>query len=403
MQGADFLASPDMAASPGTAGRSTAYRPDLDGLRAIAVGLVMLAHSKWPVPLNGGDAGVTAFFVLSGFLITNLLVSQQERTGRIDVVSFYKRRFVRLAPALGGLLVFTLVIGLALGLHSQWAIGIVSCLVYVSNWAQVAGFPIDPLGHTWSLAIEEQFYLVWPAILILFRGRVVPLAIGGIVAMTALRIVSDGVFEYFSTITRADAVLVGCVVAFWRPRWPSWVGLAGLGVLVVLTPLFPEHDIALPLSMAATVAIIASPIPQLGFLAAAGRRAYSLYLWNWPMTLLFGERSIVAVAMTILVAEISYRLLEAPVMRRGGRRVVAGLPRRWVASAASTDALPSAAGTLPSAAGTLPSGAGGAAPSSATPHAERDERPDRLERADRVECADRPEARPSVASDPALP
>ncbi|MBA2382931.1 MAG: acyltransferase [Chloroflexi bacterium] len=309
-----------MAASDSTP-RTIEYRPDLDGLRAVAVGLVLLAHARWPIVVNGGDAGVTAFFVLSGFLITTILVGQQERTGRIDVVSFYRRRVIRLAPALIGVLVFTLVIGLALGLPSQWPLGIVSCLAYVSNWTEVAGINIDPLGHTWSLAIEEQFYLVWPAVLILMRGRVVPVAIAGIVVMTLVRVISTGNVEYFSTFTRADAVLVGCVVAFVRPRWPTIVGLIGLAVLVVLTPLIPDHDIALPFAMASSVAIIGSRVPQLGFLAAAGRRAYSLYLWNWPMTLLFGAGGIIAVGMTIAMGELSYRLLEAPVMRRGSRRV----------------------------------------------------------------------------------
>jgi peptidoglycan/LPS O-acetylase OafA/YrhL len=134
-----------------------AYRPDLDGLRAIAVGLVILTHASWPWVNNGGDAGVTAFFVLSGYLITNLLLGQLETRGRVDIVGFYRRRVIRLAPALLGLLAFTLMLGVIVGLRSDWQLGLVSCLVYVSNWVQVAGFNIDPLGHTWSLAIEEQF------------------------------------------------------------------------------------------------------------------------------------------------------------------------------------------------------------------------------------------------------
>src|SRR5437879_2882184 len=167
-----------------------AYRPDLDGLRAIAVGLVILTHASWPWVNNGGDAGVTAFFVLSGYLITNLLLGQLETRGRVDILGFYRRRVIRLAPALLGLLVFTLVLGVVVGLQNDWRLGLLSCLVYVSNWVQVTGLNIDPLGHTWSLAIEEQFYLVWPALIILTRGRFAAIAIAGIVAGTLIRLVA---------------------------------------------------------------------------------------------------------------------------------------------------------------------------------------------------------------------
>jgi peptidoglycan/LPS O-acetylase OafA/YrhL len=296
------------------------YRPDLDGLRAIAVGLVLLTHAKWPWINNGGDVGVTAFFVLSGFLITSILVGQQERTGRIDVLAFYKRRIVRLAPAMLGLLAFTLVLGVAIGWATQWQVGIASCLVYVSNWVQVAGINIDPLGHTWSLAIEEQFYLLWPAVLILARARVLTLAIVGIVAASALRFVATGPLEYFSTVTRADAILVGCVVAMMRPRWHPGVALVGVMGLVVVALANPVHDVAIPATMVATVAVIGGRWEPLGVLAPIGLRAYSLYLWNWPMTLLFGSIGVLGPVMTILFAEVSYRLLEAPVLHRGGHR-----------------------------------------------------------------------------------
>jgi peptidoglycan/LPS O-acetylase OafA/YrhL len=303
---------------------AVAYRADLDGLRAIAVGLVILAHAGWPWVNNGGDAGVTAFFVLSGYLITNLLITQRERRGRIDVLVFYRRRIVRLAPALLALLAFTLVYGFAVGWSSgfNWQIGIVSCLAYMSNWVQVVGVNINPLGHTWSLAIEEQFYLVWPALLILVRGRLLTVAIVGIVVASAIRLVATGPLEYFSTITRADAILVGCVMALTRPRWPTSVAAAGLVALVVVTLTIPpaEHNLAIPAAMLATAAVIGGGLPSLGRLAPMGLRAYSLYLWNWPMTILFGSIGALAPLLTILVGEVSFRLFEAPVLRRGRRR-----------------------------------------------------------------------------------
>jgi peptidoglycan/LPS O-acetylase OafA/YrhL len=300
----------------------TEYRRDLDGLRAIAVGLVIVTHARWPWTNNGGDMGVTAFFVLSGFLITTILVGQQQRTGRIEVLRFYRRRFIRLAPALAGLLVFTLAFGLVIGWPTQWQVGIASCLAYVSNWVQVANVNIDPLGHTWSLAIEEQYYLLWPAILILLRGRLLPVAVAGIAAAAVLRIVTTGPFEYFSTVTRADAILVGSVVALVRPHWHPSVAVAGLVALVGVALLDPVHDIAIPVAMVATVAVIGGRLEPLGVLAPIGLRAYSLYLWNWPMTLLLGSVGPLAPLMTIVVGELSYRLLEAPVLRRGGRRAV---------------------------------------------------------------------------------
>jgi len=296
------------------------YRRDLDGLRAVAVGLVILTHARWPWTNNGGDMGVTAFFVLSGFLITTILVGQHERTGRIAILAFYRRRFIRLAPALLGLLAFTLVFGLTIGWPSQWQIGLASCLAYISNWVQVANVNIDPLGHTWSLAIEEQYYLVWPALIVLLRGRLLTVAIIGIIAASSVRIVASGPFEYFSTGTRADAILVGAVVALVRPSWHPAVAIAGLVGLVAVAFVDPVHDLAIPAAMLATVAVIGGRFEPLGVLAPIGLRAYSLYLWNWPMTLLFGSMGPLAPLMTIAVGEISYRLLEAPVLRRSGRR-----------------------------------------------------------------------------------
>jgi peptidoglycan/LPS O-acetylase OafA/YrhL len=297
------------------------YRRDLDGLRAIAVGLVILTHAHWPWTNNGGDMGVTAFFVLSGFLITTILVGQRERTGRIAILAFYRRRFIRLAPALLGLLAFTLVFGLTIGWPSQWQIGLASCLAYVSNWIQVANVNIDPLGHTWSLAIEEQYYLVWPALIVLLRGRLLTVAVLGIVIASAVRVVATGPFEYFSTVTRADAILVGAVVALIRPSWHPAIAIAGLVGLVGVALVDPVHDLAIPAAMVATVAVIGGRFEPLAALAPIGLRAYSLYLWNWPMTLLFGSMGPLAVVMTIAVAEISYRLLEAPVLHRNGSRV----------------------------------------------------------------------------------
>jgi peptidoglycan/LPS O-acetylase OafA/YrhL len=312
--------SPTPAPSPGIAG--AAYRPDLDGLRAIAVGLVMVAHLQWPWPMGSADIGVTAFFLLSGYLITTLLVRERERTGGIRLGAFYRRRALRLGPALLGLLAFALALGLSGALVGQWQLGIASSLLYVSNWVQAAGIPIHPLGHTWSLSIEEQFYLVWPVVLVIAWRRALGLAlVVGAVAIV-VRLVASGFFEYFSTVTRIDAILLGCVVALARPRWPAWTAAAGvLGLMLAGLVYAPEqHGLAILTAMVATTAVIAGRLEPLGRLAPVGLRAYSLYLWNTPMTLLFAGAGLVAPVLTILVGEISYRLLEVPVLRRGGAR-----------------------------------------------------------------------------------
>jgi len=144
----------------------------------------------------------------------------------------------------------------------------------------------------------------------------------GIVVASAIRLVATGPLEYFSTVTRADAILVGCVVALVRPRWPSSVAVAGVVALVIVALLDPVHDIAIPVAMVATAAVIGGRFEPLGVLAPLGLRAYSLYLWNWPMTLLFGSIGAIAPLLTFVVGEISYRLLEAPVLHRGGKRAV---------------------------------------------------------------------------------
>ena len=317
------------ASASGFSGGS-AYRPDLDGLRAVAVGLVILTHAQIPWRNNGGDAGVTAFFVLSGYVITRLLL-RQHAEGRADVRASTVAAWCAWVGASSACW------------RSHWSQasssagrrnGVsASCRACLRvQLGQVAGVNIDPLGHTWSLAIEEQFYLLWPALLfgLIARRRawLIPTTIVLIVLGSLIRVASSGLFEYFSTFTRADAILLGCLVALTGIRLPAWtaaVGLAGLVAVALL--LAPEnHALAIPLSMFAAAAVICGEFRPLARLAPAGLRAYSLYLWNWPMVLLFGSIPGLAVLLTVLVGELSFRLLEAPVLRRGGVRARTDLP-----------------------------------------------------------------------------
>ena len=310
--------------SPGPADRP-AHRLDLDGLRAVAVVLVMLSHAGGPWG-NGGNAGVTAFFVLSGFLITGILQAELMRTGRVDLMAFYRRRIRRLAPALLVLLAVVLPVWMLAGGSSDRVLPILGSLLYVNNWLSVLGLNMEPLPHTWSLAIEEQFYLLWPIALVVLGPRralvvAVVLAAGSAVA----RAVAEGAFEYFSTLTRADAILVGSALALaGRAALPPVAAVLGLTGLVVISLTGVSHDLAIAASIVSASAVVTSRLPSLGRLAPIGQRAYSLYLWNWPLTLLFGP---LGFFLTIPVAEVSYRVAERPFMRTR-RGPVASTPVR---------------------------------------------------------------------------
>ncbi len=300
--------------------RLDGYRSDLDGLRAVAVVLVILTHAHIPWNNNGGDVGVTAFFVLSGFLITSLLLDERDRTGRVSLPRFFARRALRLGPALSLLIVSVAVLSLVVSWPGAWQLGAVSSAFYVSNWAQAAGINIDPFGHTWSLAIEEQFYLTWPLLIALAGRRAWPVAAGGMAAGTALLLISSGNADYFSTLTRGGSLMAGCLLAISGATAPEWLGATGLAVLVGLGLANFSHEVTVPLATAATIPVLASSVRGLGRLAPIGRRAYGLYLWNWPLTILLGP---LAVPMTFVVAEVSYRFLERPVLRLKSRLAAA--------------------------------------------------------------------------------
>jgi peptidoglycan/LPS O-acetylase OafA/YrhL len=299
----------------GATHRGLAYRPDLDGLRALAIGLVLLDHARIGLPAGIGNAGVTAFFVLSGFLITSLLRSEQLRTGTIRLRAFWMRRVRRLGPALVVMLAWTAVTG-AMGVWAPgWAAALVATLLYVANWAYIVGFDADPLGHTWSLSIEEQFYAVWPLLVRWFSERgIVILAIAGIVVAAVAREWTDGPAEYYSTFTRADALLIGCLAAIRGLRVPRAAGFLGILLIVVA-----GSTTAVPVvAEIGALLVVAARVELLGFFAPVGRRAYSMYLWNWPIALL--ATGLVSIPLTFLAAELSYRLVERRYLAASRRR-----------------------------------------------------------------------------------
>src|SRR5262249_40120198 len=151
------------------------YKPSLDGVRAFAVLVVMAWHADIRL-FRGGNVGVDVFFVLSGFLITTLLIEEWNRSFQINLKYFYARRALRLLPALLGLLIFLEAVAL-IRLHGSyfWTVqkSIVAALFYCANWMRVAdNASMGPIPHTWSLSVEEQFYFLWPPILLLLLPRV---------------------------------------------------------------------------------------------------------------------------------------------------------------------------------------------------------------------------------------
>ncbi len=390
-----------VGAAPGgpAGGAHLSYSPALDGLRAVAVLGVLAFHGgvSW---LPGGFLGVDAFFVLSGFLITSLLVREWESTGTIALRAFWARRARRLLPALFALVVFVVCVApfaMPAGTYPGLRGDALSALLYFANWhfifagatyfAQSA--PPSPLTHTWSLAIEEQFYLVWPiaVLLVLTRTRglrtllwvCVAGALGSAVEMALLYREGASLTRlYYGTDTRAQALLAGAALAVglslvarrrgkttgdeaaWLPASRharnviSVLGLVGVagsaalwGTSTGTSPFLYEGGFLVVAVCAAAVvaAAVCLPAGALARVLAArplrdlGRISYGVYLWHYPLFLwVDGQRTglqgaalfALRCALTIVVASASFLLLERPV-RRG--HLLRG-PRAWLAAPA---------------------------------------------------------------------
>ncbi|MFT4287529.1 acyltransferase family protein [Nocardioides sp.] len=333
-------------------------RRDIQGLRAVAVGLVVAAHADVP-RLVGGFIGVDVFFVVSGFLITTLLLREGRRTGTVSLGGFYARRARRILPAATVVLLATLLVAaasLSVARVDQAATDAIWSAVFLANVHFAAAgadyFAPDTTSvfqHYWSLAVEEQFYLLWPLLtLVMVRARLprgMMLAITGTVVLLSfawsMRVTdADPVAAYFSSPARAFEVGAGALLAVWRPRVPrraQWllglVGLAGLVASVVVidasTP-FPGSYAALP--VLATVALLAARRGPVAWLLSRqplcwiGDISFSLYLWHWPVLLLGpahlpdawppGLLHAVLVAVSVALATASYYLVEQPFHRR---------------------------------------------------------------------------------------
>lgn len=341
---------------------STQYRPEIDGLRALAVLAVLIYHAI-PAGAPGGFMGVDVFFVISGYLITSILAAEHANSGQIDLLGFYARRIRRLMPALWTVIAATIVLTLVfapMGVFAQRvAESATASLLFLANvYFQFAsgGYfegPADelPLLHLWSLGVEEQFYLVHPLLLMLFLrfsrraalGALVTLAIGSLVlAQVALDRWPDAAF--FQMPPRFWELAAGSVLALLPARrlasWWAGFGLALIFAGYAFPPArFPGIG-ALPAVVGAMLVIAVAhggtmvPALRLRPLVLVGLWSYPLYLWHWPLLALdratsLGEppveRLVLWCALSIVLAALTHRFIETPWRTR-----LANVPQRRV-------------------------------------------------------------------------
>ena len=344
--------------------------PSLDGLRAVAVVLTSLVHLV-PEQVPGGFIGVDVFFVISGFLITSILLGSFARDGRIHLGEFYVRRARRLLPALIALvLVFTLVVVVISPTTRDLIVaGIVdvSVLTYTFNWGPVVGRePPWQVDHLWSLSVEEQFYILWPLLLILLlriAGRTTIMALtasAALVSALAQTIVFDTTqsvgWVYFASPLHAHGIILGCLLAqlyVWRRaegplRWlavTAWPMAASLLVILGLS-LYLDVDGAVTYNGGMLLAVLAAAVLVAGLVArdtlgetaglfsrvfssrvltVIGRRSYSIYLWQnflaWALSSSLRDSWLwipANVIATGVCAEISYRFVERRFVKPAG-------------------------------------------------------------------------------------
>ncbi len=391
-----------------------AYSPALDGVRGTAMVLFMAFHfgATW---LPGAWVGINLFFVLSAFLITRLLACERAQFGSIDALAFYRRRARRLLPGLllmlGALCVYGLTAAPAM-VRRPMRGDILATLAYVQNWHLISlddqyfeSFNPSYLRHAWTLAVEEQFYLFVPVVVLvlaaLFRRRAmqsaVLLIVGGLSAVWTAHIgvatMAAQAHAYYGTDTRAQALCIGAAVGLWAaprrdgrsPRQLSvptlavlgWGGLIAMGIAYLTIAPFTgwmfERGGMYAFALASAALVVACADPDRSLLhrvmgwapfAYLGRISYGLYLWHWPVHLWLDRAApqgpavlkfVIGMVVTTSVAAASYRYLERPVIQGGLRALIPHWSRRTrrsvvTASFAALVAGAVAVGSVPSAA-----------------------------------------------------
>lgn len=298
------------------ASRAIAYRPEIDGLRAIAVVSVLLYHA-FPQVLSGGFVGVDIFFVISGYLITSIILAES-KINSFSFARFYERRARRLLPPLAPVLITTVILCFLLLNKNQipnFADSLKANAAFLSNWyflSKISYFDspgaYTPLLHTWSLAVEEQFYFIFPLILLLTRGRanrflqhvIVGLALLSFLYATYLICINLTDLAFYNSASRFWELLIGALLAVWKPRQLAAhkmlvMSLGGV-TAIALALFYYSHETPFPgpfavLPVIGTALLIASSgsenVIQKALswrpLVGVGLISYSLYLWHWPL------------------------------------------------------------------------------------------------------------------------
>ena len=350
----------DSGTSPG----DRRFRPDVAGLRAVAVALVVLYHASVP-GLTGGYVGVDVFFVISGFVITGLLLREQERGDKRTLFGFYARRVRRILPAATLVLLATVaasylllgyVSGDSVANDGRWAAAFLSNFHFASTGTNYlsSALPPSPLQNYWSLSVEEQFYLVFPSLFLLaaLRRATRRVQLGLVLTVTILvsyglsiaQTNSDPTTAYFSPFTRAWELALGGLVAVAYPALQhvnrsvamvfGWIGIAGIAGAATLldgSTKYPGSVVAVPVVGTALVIAGGTLVPRFGPEWVLGRipfqwvgeRSYSLYLWHWPILVIAAEyvgnaalptaQNLLLVAAAVLLSMVTFSLVEQPI------------------------------------------------------------------------------------------
>ena len=367
----------DSGEEAGTAPDDRRFRPDVEGLRALAVLLVVLFHAGVP-HLTGGYVGVDVFFVISGFVITGLLLRERQGTGRTSILDFYARRCRRILPAatlvmlcavVSAYAVLGVVTGNTIADDGRWAAAFLSNFHFAASGTNylLASRPPSPLQNYWSLSVEEQFYVVYPTLFLLVAGvrsglslRVRMTAVLSVIIVASywLSIASTAttpISAYFSPFTRAWELALGALVAVgtsWLKGFPrhiaaalTWAGLGAIAysacTFTSLTA-YPGSLVAVPVVGAASILVGGAAVPRSGVEALLGlrpfqwlgRRSYSLYLWHWPILIIAAERvqktslplgeNLLLLLVAMAASMVTYALVENPIRhwRLPSRRTV---------------------------------------------------------------------------------